>query len=54
MPADRAAFLRCLIAIVALSAGSIALISAAYRDHRHVVVIVRATPTPAFASTVRP
>ncbi len=50
MPADRATFIRGLVALVALSAGSVALISAASRDSRHVVVIVRATPTPALAS----
>jgi hypothetical protein len=53
MPADRAAFLRCLIALVALSVGSVALISAASRDSRHIVVMVRATPTPALASIAR-
>jgi hypothetical protein len=50
MPADRAALIRCLVALAALSSGSIALLSAASRDNRHAVVIVRATPTPALAS----
>jgi hypothetical protein len=49
MPADRAAFVRFLIATVALCGFSIALISAASRDNRHAVIVVRATTTPALA-----
>lgn len=55
MPVDRAAALRCLIALVAFSATSIALFAAATRDQRNIVAVVRATPTPALASvSVRP
>ena len=50
MPADRATALRCLIALVALCAASLALLSAASRDNSRVVVVIRATPTPAYAS----
>jgi hypothetical protein len=50
MPADRAALIRCLIAIAALSSCSIALFAAASRDQRHIAAVVRATPTPALAS----
>jgi hypothetical protein len=50
MPADRAAVYRCLVATLALCAVSYALFAAAARDHRHVVIMVRATPTLALAS----
>lgn len=52
MPVDRAAILRCLIALAALSAGSLALFSATSHDQRR-VVIVRAPSTPALASVVQ-
>jgi hypothetical protein len=50
MPADRAAIVRCLIAAAALCGFSLALFSAASRDHRQLVMVVRATPTPTLAS----
>jgi hypothetical protein len=55
MPSDRAAAIRCLIALAVLCAASIALFEAATHDLRHAVATVRATPTPAFAAaSVRP
>lgn len=53
MPADRAALVRCLIALVAFCGASIALFAAASRDSGRTVVVIRATSTPALASIAR-
>jgi hypothetical protein len=50
MPADRAAAIRCLIAVAALFGGFVMALIGASHDLRQAVVIVRATSTPALAS----
>jgi hypothetical protein len=49
MPADRAAMIRCLVALAVLCGVSLALFSAASRDHRQLTAVVRATPSQAVA-----